>query len=92
MSLGTDRGAWHADPDFGSDLWLLKQGGKVDGQTAAAVERAVAEALQWLIAGGIARSVECRAERNGKSRIDFLATITRPDGSQAKIKEAWSVV
>jgi len=91
MSLGTDKGTWHADPEFGSELWLLRQSGKADGQTAGTVERMVREALQWLIADGLARSVECRAERNGRNRIDYLVAITRPDGSQLLIEEAWNV-
>jgi hypothetical protein len=38
MSIGTDKGTWWADPDFGSELWLLKKEGKVDGQTAGKPE------------------------------------------------------
>jgi phage gp46-like protein len=34
MSIGTDKGAWWADPGFGSELWLLKKEGKVDGRKA----------------------------------------------------------
>jgi len=92
MSIGTDRGAWHADPGFGSDLWLLKKAGKVDGQTAGTLERMVRESLRWLVADGLAGSVECGAERNGRNRIDYMVTITRPDGPPVFIKEAWSVV
>ena len=92
MSLGTDKGTWWAAPGFGSELWLLRQAGKVDGLTAGTVERMAREALQWLVAEGLARSVDVRAERSGKSRIDYAVTVTRPDGSSAVIKEAWSVV
>ena len=92
MSIGTDRGAWFADPEFGSELWLLKKAGKVDGQTAGALERMVRESLSWLVRDGLARSAECRAERNGKNRIDYMVTITRPDGSRVQIEEAWNVV
>jgi phage gp46-like protein len=31
MSIGTDKGTWWADPNFGSELWLLRKTGKVDG-------------------------------------------------------------
>jgi hypothetical protein len=34
MSIGTDKGSWWADPDFGSELRLLRQAGRVDGRTA----------------------------------------------------------
>ena len=40
MSIGTDKGTWWADPNFGSDLWILRQEGKVTGKTA--VESAMA--------------------------------------------------
>ena len=93
MSIGTDRGTWFADPDFGSDLWLLKREGKVDGQTAGTLERMVRESLRWLVADGIAHRVECSALRNGRNRIDYTVTVTRPDGSRAFIiEEAWNVV
>jgi len=89
MTLGTDRGAWHSDPGFGSDLWLLGRAGRVDGQTAGTVERMAREALQWLITDGLARSVDVRAHRNGKNRIDYMVTVRRPDGSLSIVEEAW---
>ena len=92
MSIGTDKGAWWADPDFGSDLWLLKKEGKVDGQTAGILERMVRESLQWLVAGGLAASVDCAAERTGKNRIDYQAPITMPYGNVVTIKEVWGVI
>jgi len=92
ISLGTDRGTWHADPNFGSDLWLLKREGKVDAQTAGTVERMVREALRWLVDDGLARSVEARAERSGRDRIDFVVAVTRPDGSTVLVEEAWNAV
>jgi phage gp46-like protein len=92
MSIGTDKGAWFADPDFGSELWLLKKEGKVDGQTAGKLEWMLRECLQWLISDGLAATIDCTAERNGKSRIDYQVTVTRPDGSPVIVKEAWNVV
>ena len=92
MSLGTDKGTWYADPEFGSELWLLKKTGKVDGETAGTLERMVREALQWLVSGGLASSVDCAAQRNGKNRIDYTVTVTRPGHSPAIIKEVWDVV
>jgi phage gp46-like protein len=92
MSIGTDKGTWWADPAFGSDLWLLKKEGKVDGQTAGKLERIVRESLQWLVDDGLAVTVDCAAERNGKSRIDYQVTVTRPDGSPVKVQEVWNVI
>ena len=92
MSIGTDKGTWQADPGFGSELWLLKKTGKVDGQTAGTLERMIRESLQWLIEDRLADTVVCTAERNGKNRIDYRVTITRPDGSLATVEEAWNAV
>jgi len=92
MSVGTDKGSWWADPNFGSELWLLKKTGKADGQTAGILERMVRESLQWLIKDKLADAVCCAAERNGKSRIDYRVTVTRPDRSPVTVEEAWSVV
>ncbi|GHV76509.1 hypothetical protein AGMMS49942_13300 [Spirochaetia bacterium] len=92
MSIGTNKGTWFANPAFGSDLWLLKKEGKVDGQTAGNLERIVRESLQWLVDDGLAATVSCAAERNGKSRIDYRVTVTQPDGSSVELKEAWSVI
>jgi phage gp46-like protein len=92
MSIGTDKGTWFADPAFGSDLWLLKKEGKVDGQTAGRLEEIVRESLRWLVADGLAASVDCAAERNGKNRIDYRVMVTRTDGSAVTIPEVWSVI
>jgi phage gp46-like protein len=92
MSIGTDKGAWFADPGFGSELWLLKKEGKADGRTAGKLERMLRESLQWLINDGLAAAVDCRAERTGKNRIDYQVTVTRPDGSPVEIKDAWNVI
>jgi phage gp46-like protein len=92
MSIGTDKGAWFADPSFGSELWLLKKEGKIDGRTAGTLERMVRESLQWLITDGLAAAVDCTAERNGKNRIDYRAVITRPSGSPVTVTEVWSAV
>jgi phage gp46-like protein len=92
MSIGTDKGAWFADPSFGSELWLLEKEGMADGQTAGTLERMVKESLQWLVKDGLAATVNCAAERNGKNRIDYQVTVTRPDGSPVIVKEVWGVV
>jgi len=92
MSIGTDKGTWPADPNFGSELWLLKKNGKADGQTAGTLERLIRESLQWLIEDKLAATVDCAAERNGKNRIDYRATVTRPDGSLVTVEEVWSAV
>jgi len=92
MSIGTDKGTWPAYPNFGSELWLFKKTGKVDGQTAGTLERMIRESLQWLIEDKLADTIDCKAERNGKNRIDYRVTITCPYGSLITVEEAWSVI
>jgi phage gp46-like protein len=92
MSIGTDKGTWFADPAFGSDLWLLKKEGKIDGQTAGRLEQTVRESLRWLVSDGLAVTADCAAERNGKNRIDYQVTVKRPNGSPVIVKEAWNVI
>ncbi|MDR1353659.1 MAG: phage GP46 family protein [Treponema sp.] len=94
MSIGTDKGAWWADPGFGSELWLLKKEGRVDGRTAGILERMVRDSLRWLVDDGLAAAADCTAERSGKNRIDYQVDIRRPDGSLAEpgIKEVWDVI
>ena len=92
MSIGTNKGTWPADPGFGSDLWLLGQQGKVDGQTAGTLERMVLESLQWLVSDGLVSQITCRAERNGKNRIDYTVILSRANGPLPEIKGAWNVI
>jgi len=91
MSIGTNKGTWWAYPDFGSELWLLKQTGKVDGQTAGTLRRMVLEAVTWLVDDGLASKIECEAERTGKNRISYKVVIFRPDGGTVFIREVWNV-
>jgi phage gp46-like protein len=63
MSIGTDKGTWWADPNFGSELWLLRQNGKVNGQTAGTLRRMVLESLGWIIQSYLAKKIDCTAER-----------------------------
>jgi phage gp46-like protein len=92
MSIGTDKGAWWVDPSFGSELWLLKKEGKVDGRTVGRLEQMIRESLRWLVNDGLALTVDCAAERDGKNRIDYQVTVTRPDGSTVPVKDVWNVL
>jgi phage gp46-like protein len=89
MSIGTDKGAWWADPGFGSELWLLRQTGKVDDRTAGTVRRMLDECLAWLKEDGLAGGIACTAERGGKNGITYAVTILRPDGDPVIIKDTW---
>lgn len=92
MSIGTDKGSWWADEKFGSELWILRQEGKVDGQTASKVERVITECLQWLIDDGLAQKIDVSAERVGKNRISYQVTVHKPDGETELIQEVWDGV
>lgn len=92
MSIGTDKGTWWADLNFGSELWLLRKNGKVDGQTAGTLRRMVLESLQWIIQGSLASKINCTAERIGKNQIRYYVTIFRSKGSNVIITEVWSAV
>jgi phage gp46-like protein len=92
MSIGTDRGSWWADPSFGSELWILKQTGKVDNRTAGIFQRMLRECLKWLKDGGIASNVLCTAERSGKNTIAWSVTVLRPDGEPLIIKDIWDAL
>jgi phage gp46-like protein len=92
MSIGTEKGSWWASPDFGSDLWILRRSGKVNGRTAAAVQRMILECLAWLKDDGVAKIIDCQAERTGKNEISYTVTILRPDGSPVIVKDVWNAL
>jgi phage gp46-like protein len=90
MSIGTDKGSWWADPAFGSELYLLKANGKVDGKTAGTLRRMLQECLAWIIDDGIAKQISCLTERTGKNEITWVIEITKPDGDNLFIRETWN--
>jgi phage gp46-like protein len=92
MSIGTDKGTWWADPGFGSELWLLKKNGKVDGRTAGTLRRMVLESLQRITSSSLASKTECSAERTGKNEIRYYVSIFRSNGNNVFITEARSAV
>jgi phage gp46-like protein len=92
MSIGTDKGSWWADPDFGSELWLLRQSGKVDGQTAGTLRRMVLECTQWLVDDGLVKKIDCETERAGKNEILYRVTFSGINGNNTEIKGVWNAV
>jgi phage gp46-like protein len=87
----TDRAGWWGDTDaaeiwggwpIGSRLWLLKRdkiedAGAERGATVARVEFYIREALQPFIDLRVASSVDVKAVRVGRERIDALVRIYR---------------
>lgn len=93
MSIGTNKGTWWADPELGSELWLLKQNGKVSGETAGMLRRMVLESVRWLVAGGHVKNIDCAAERTGKNEITYTVIVYKANGaSETLVKEAWNAV
>jgi len=92
MSVGTDKGSWWADPAFGSELWILRQEGKITGKTAGTVRRMILDCLQWLKDDGLARSVSCFAELAGKTSIGYAITVEKPGEEPIFIKDVWDAV
>jgi phage gp46-like protein len=92
MSIGTDKGAWWADPDFGSELWMLKRSGKTTGETAGTLRRMILEATAWLVAGGLAEKIDCAAERTGRNEITYTVTVYRGNGDNTLITEVWNAL
>jgi phage gp46-like protein len=92
MSVGTDRGSWWADPGFGSELWKLRQEGKVDNRTAGTFQRMLDDCLAWLKDGGIAGDIVCAAERVGKNEIAYTVTVLRPKKEPLMVKDCWNAL
>ena len=90
MSIGTDKGLWWADPSFGSELWILRQEGKVDDSTAGKVKTMILECTDWLKRDGIVKDITCEAKRLGKNEIGYAVTVLKPDGKNLLVKDVWN--
>jgi len=89
MSIGTDKGTWWADPDVGSELWMLRRYGKVDSGTAGEVKRMIEAAVAWIVTDGLADSIDVETEQVGKTTIAWAVTVHKPDGNSALVKDVW---
>ena len=92
MCIGTDKGSWWADPSFGSELWKLRQEGKVDNRTAGRLHQMILDCLEWMKEDGITDGIECQAEQTGKDEITYIVTIIRPQGGLVIVKDTWDAV
>lgn len=92
MSIGTDKGSWWADPNFGSELYLLKASGKVNGKTAGTFKRMLQECLEWLVTDGLAKNIYCTIERTGKNEISYWVEVIQPNKNKVLIKDVWNGV
>lgn len=83
----TNRRGWWADSYadvqgdlWGSRLWLLERAKQIP-ETLTRAEEYAAEALQWLIDDGVAKSVDVTASFPSAARINLVGNITKPDGT-----------
>ena len=80
IAVLTDKGKWWADPDFGSDLWLLEQRGKIDSETLAHAKDAILASLEPLKVAALISAGSCECTALNKQEIAYQLTITRPSG------------
>jgi phage gp46-like protein len=87
----TDRRGWYGDLDeafaIGSRLWLLDRA----KQTPETLQRArdyITEALAWMIADGVAGSIDVYCEWTYKGVLGSRITLHRPPGGQYQSKWA----
>jgi phage gp46-like protein len=92
MSIGTNKGSWWADSAFGSEIYLLKEKGKIDGKTASSFQRMLQECLAWLVQDGIVKKINCVVERTGKNQLSYSIEIFKTDIDSFTIKEVWNGV
>lgn len=92
MSIGTDKGRWWADKEFGSEIWKLVQTGKVTPATVSTFRQMVLDSLSWIKEDGLASDIECYAEQRGRDTIAYRVKVIRPDGSTVEIREVWNGV
>lgn len=88
-----DRRGWWGDSrapqgPLGSRLWLLAREKTVDA-TRRRAEAYAREALQWLIADGLAAEVTVTATIVGTDRIDMTIDITLTDGGRQAFAFGW---
>lgn len=90
LPAGEDRKGWWGDAlpqvagdRIGSRLWLLRREKLLASVVARAKDYAL-EALQWLVADGIAEKVEVEAEAQRPQTLAIAVFITRPGGPGRK--------
>lgn len=85
VSLGTDKGRWWCeDTTVGSEIWRLRQRGRLTKETLALFRGYVLAALEWLTIEGLAKEVTVIAEID-RQRINYRITITSPEGGSGEV-------
>ncbi len=89
ICIGSDKGRWWGNPEFGSRLWILEKG-KINEETPRLVKEALLDAVGWMQAEGLIEAVAVKVDRPEKRRINWQVILTLPDGKETKIKGGWS--
>ncbi len=94
----TNRRGWFGDTlaeiegdEIGSRLWLLARA-KRTLETLRLAEDYSREALQWLIADGVARDIQVEAEFQGEveeGRRALKVVVVRPSGEESRFTALW---
>lgn len=92
---GGDRRGWWGDcanddpaDRIGSRLWLLERS-KLTEAVATRAREYAREALDWMIADGVAVAVDVASQIVRPNALGLVITITRPDGSTRRIAYLW---
>lgn len=93
----SDRRGWWADPyndqPLGSNLWQLERAHKTRN-TLGLAQRYASEALQWLVADGVAQAVAVDTQwlqpSGGGTFLAIRIVITQPDGSMTRFTYGWA--
>lgn len=88
MSIHTDRGAWWADTDFGSELYTLK-GSKITNETPSIVCSMLIECLAWLKKDELAKDIEIETKLKDKNSVYYKVVIIKPEGKNILIEDVW---
>jgi len=97
LPAGADRRGWWGDAysdgptNIGSRLWQMRRMIKA-GDTAglAEVRDVCSSALQWLVTDQVVASVTVTAAWVAKTAIQFLISLTMPDGTKQKFDFSWA--
>lgn len=82
-------GDWEMDYPIGSRLWLLRRQ-KLTKAVVLKAEQYAKEALQWLVADGVAKAIDVTASIQMPDRLYLVIYYTRPNqDSKEMLKFYW---
>lgn len=86
------RGWWGASwlgTPVGSRLWLLTRAKQTEHTRLAAQDYAL-EALQWLVAAGVAQSIDAAASWIQPGWLGLVITVLQPSGAHRTLEFQWA--